>query len=340
MKTVTIKGVTWFRASHPLQCVLALAVLLSALSGAAFARVEVSASIDTTSGYVGDPIGYEFLVHYGEGDSVVVPPQGINLAAFRILDYVPVIVASDDVGNRVTGGSYRLTAFRPGTYVIPPLPIRYFTADGSSGELVTPALSVEIISMGVTLTDSLRDIKPPVSIPLSLRRWVRIVLIVVGSLVVGLVALLIWLRRRVPDGEKAATEYIVVDELAEFDKIPARELIESGNITALYVEVSERMRSYISRRYGIAALEMTHAELVVAFDDQYIDQGETALIMIFLARCDLVKFAKFMPEESEIESLVERAKDVVRRTQMDTIPLAAESPTVFTPTDIQTEDVS
>ena len=289
---------------------VALCLLLPAAGSRA--AVEVSASVDTAVAYVGDRIAYEFHVAYDAGDSVVAPPHGVNLSAFRVLDFTPLESTSN--GRIREGGRYVLTAFRPGTYVVPPLPVSYWTAAGDSGELVTQAIPVEVRSVGVAISDSLRDIKPLVSIPLRFRQWVRVLLATVLALALAAAGVTFWLMRRKARANADTPRSVIIDEIAEFDRIPAHDLIAQGEIKRLYIAVSDQLRRYTERRYGVRAMELTYAELVHEFECAHIPRVDADHILDFLARCDLVKFAKLMPPDDEVVSLVDRAKEVVRRT--------------------------
>jgi len=308
---------------------IALVWAILASTVPAVARIEVSASIDTTSGYVGDRFSYEVRVVHSEDDSVLIPPHGINLHAFRILDYVPTTSEMSD-GTIVQGGRYRITAFKPGTYIIPPLPVRYWTASGDSGELTTQSLTVEIVSLGVTAADSLRGLKPPKSVPVRLRPWVRNLIFATAFAVALGIALLIWLARR-RRKTKVDRRPVVIDELAEFDRIRLDEYLSRNDVAGFYDAVSDQMRRYVSRRYRIAALEMTVDEIRFAFLDNGVAPDESSEILAFLERCDLVKFAKFIPDDEEVRSLIERAKDVVTSTRTLSTSTALEEAAKVTP---------
>jgi hypothetical protein len=117
----------------------------------------------------------------------------------------------------------------------------------------------------------------------------------------------------------------VVDEIAELDAIPAEELISAGEIKILYTLVSDVVRRYIARRYRINALELTLAELALLFGYARVPQAQSNALHSFLARCDLVKFARFVPPENEINVLIPEAKKLVGQART-TPPLEVETP--------------
>lgn len=293
----------------------ALLCAIAAFAPNTVAQIEVTASIDTTAGYIGDRFTYELELIYYKNDSLVLPPQGINLHAFRILDYTAESQESPD-GTRVQRSCYRITTFSPGVYVIPPLPIRYWTAAGDSGELITNSLTIEIHSLGVTPADSLRGLKPLETVPLQIRAWVLYSLIVVCLLVVLIVISGVYLAKKQRNsGVKKRS--VTINEIAEFDRIILDEYIAHDDIAGFYDAVSDQLRVYFSRRYVIPAVEMTVDEVRVALIHTTMRKDDADAVHLFLARCDLVKFAKVQPDEEETNTLISRAKDIVRNTQAD-----------------------
>jgi hypothetical protein len=280
------------------------------------ATVSVSASINTTRARVGDHFRYTISIEHGPADSVTLPPTGINLSSFRVIEYTPIDLRSDD-GRRFTGGDYVITAYRPGTYVIPPIPVEYTTADGNSGELFTRPLTIDIESVGVSLTDSLRPITPPVAIPLRFSPWVRYSLIAASGLFLLAVFFMVFLRRRRGSDHEKSASPVVVDEVAEFDCIPGAELISQGEVRLLHFIVSEQLRRYVTRRYAFRAMELTHTELDEAMRVHGVPDEHAELLLDFLRRCNQVKFAGHTPPDHEAAALIDDAKDLVRRTQFD-----------------------
>ena len=295
--------------------ILRCGLLVGLLAAPARAAVHVEARVDTSAVYVGDLITYRMEITYDDGDTVWNAPHGINLYSFRVHDYAPLERHRTPDGRWQLGDEYKITAYRPGTYVIPPVPIEYRTAAGRSGELVTQPLVIRIKSLGVGEGDTLRDIKPPVDVPTQVQPWVWIALSGVAAALLLAAAAVLWAWRRAQSADAPPPVSEVVDEIAEFDRIPADELIAGGDIHGLYALVSEAVRRYAGRRYCLDAMELTHQELAAAMEEGNIRASESELILTFLARCDLVKFALFIPPEEEVSRLIAHAKDVVRRTQ-------------------------
>jgi len=311
----------WFRRGA---VALGLVWVILSAPGLAIAAVQVEASVDTAVVTIGDPITYRLLITYDAGDSVRVPPRGVQLYGFRVLRHATIASRETSDGRLQQGDVFRIAAYRPGRYVIPPVPVEYRIASGARGELVTQPLVIEIRSLGVGEADTLRDIKAPVSLPARVRRWVWFALGALAALGAGVAAFLFWRKRREQHAAEPASRREVVDELGQFDLIPAAELIARGEVKQLYVLVSDTMRRYLARRYRVNAPELTHEELSAAFALCNIAPDEAELFLTFLARCGLVKFAKFIPTSDEVATLIDRAKDIVRQTALAAVAEVAE----------------
>ena len=85
-------------------------------------------------------------------------------------------------------------------------------------------------------------------------------------------------------------------------------------------EVSETLRVYLEERFKLRAPERTTEEFLVELQSSSAlntDQKES--LGSFLESCDLVKFARFEPNESALRELHESALRLVDETQFDAV---------------------
>ncbi|MDQ6631578.1 MAG: hypothetical protein M3Y82_07445, partial [Verrucomicrobiota bacterium] len=90
--------------------------------------------------------------------------------------------------------------------------------------------------------------------------------------------------------------------------------------------VSDTIRVYLEERFAFHAPERTTEEFLYELkstdlltDDQKKSLGE------FLSRCDLIKFAKYDPTETELEDLHQSAMSLVEETEPKPISSALDS---------------
>ena len=170
----------------------------------------------------------------------------------------------------------------------------------------------------------LRPPKPPVELPDPYFWWY-----VAGGtvLVLAVAALAWWWWRR-----RAATISIVPvvpphvrakQRLAE-----ALQLISDAN--AFCTEVSLAARCYLEERFNLRAPERTTEEFLVELRaSQHLTRDQKESLGQFLESCDLVKFARFEPNEAVLRQLHDSALRLVDETQFDaTLPAP---PTLVTP---------
>ncbi len=96
-----------------------------------------------------------------------------------------------------------------------------------------------------------------------------------------------------------------------------------GELKAHFVELSEILRVYVGARYDFDSVELTHLELTEALrrvDTPGLDEDE---LLRLLETADLVKFAKFTPEEEEANAAWSRARQLVLATKPEEEEAAA-----------------
>jgi hypothetical protein len=91
-------------------------------------------------------------------------------------------------------------------------------------------------------------------------------------------------------------------------------LIEKGLIKEYYIRLSDIIRTYIGNRYGIFAMDKTTWELFQEMKLKRIERRHVDKINNFLKDCDMVKFAKYVPIQKEIEEIYKSAEEIIDMT--------------------------
>jgi len=198
----------------------------------------------------------------------------------------------------------------------------FVTSSGDTNEVRSQEMTVRVESVLAQLGADpqnlqevdIKDIKPPAAVKRRGLGWliwagaIALLALVMGSYVWYKHRLEVW-RRRATRVEKP------VNELAEFDKIAIRDLLQRGEYKALHILLSEALRRYIERRWDIDAMERTTYEIVEMLRHHDVRPDHVAMVQDYLDDCDLVKFAKYVPPMETMQGMVERAKEIVRSTQ-------------------------
>lgn len=93
-------------------------------------------------------------------------------------------------------------------------------------------------------------------------------------------------------------------------------LVEQGKIKEFHILISNIMRFYVERRFGVHAPEQTTEEFLEAVSrDHLFDSPTRNTLKEFLFHCDMVKFAKYRPEMSEIQKTFDITRDFIEQTK-------------------------
>jgi hypothetical protein len=171
-----------------------------------------------------------------------------------------------------------------------------------------------------SVTNRLRDIKPPVVIPSGWAWlwWVLGVLVALG-LVAGVVTYLVRRRRNRPPPPPVPPHIRARQALEEALKLLTQ---PKPFVTA----VSDTLRGYLEERFSFRAPERTTEEFLHELQGTpLLDGTQKEGLAGFLHACDLVKFARYEPTERELRDLHGAAVRLVDETEPKPEP-ALEGP--------------
>ena len=159
-------------------------------------------------------------------------------------------------------------------------------------------------------TNALRDIKPPVDIP---NPWLWVWWTLAALALIAIVAWIIHaLRKRQQTVPTTPTIPAHVRARQKLDQALA--LISQPK--PFCVAVSDTIRFYLEERFNFHAPERTTEEFLnelgatdLLLPDQKVTLGD------FLQRCDLVKFARYEPRETELRDLHSSALRLIDETE-------------------------
>lgn len=161
-------------------------------------------------------------------------------------------------------------------------------------------------------TNDIRAVKPPLELSHpSLWLW-----IVLGLLAAA--AAYLWHRRR-HRAPLPAPPPSVPPHLAAKERL-RQALLLLHDPRLFCIHVSAAIRFYLEERFHFHAPERTTEEFLLELQQSPLlapDQKES--LADFLQRCDLVKFARHEPPETELRDLHESAARLVDETQFETV---------------------
>ncbi len=184
-----------------------------------------------------------------------------------------------------------------------------------------------VSSSPMTAPDALRDIKPPLNIP---NVWLWIVLAAVAAamimIAVGLILFFTLRRKNVPLPPMIPAHVRARHHLED-------ELALLSQPKPFCILVSDTIRFYLEERFDFRAPERTTEEFLYELQNTDLllpDQKES--LGGFLKRCDLVKFARYEPRETELRDLHDAALRLVDETEPQPEPVQVEGDAAANPT--------
>ncbi len=189
----------------------------------------------------------------------------------------------------------------------------------------SPALIGPPLSPSVN-TNDIRGLKPPVEIP-SGWAWLGWTL---GALVLVILLVLLWRwwrRKRL-----AIPPVLVIPPHIRAKQKLAEALRFIAEPMPFCVAVSDTVRVYLEERFQLRAPERTTEEFLNDLHSTAHLNGEQKRSLAgFLESCDLVKFARFEPDESALRGLHDSAGRLVDETQFEPVAIPATAATVPPP---------
>lgn len=305
---------------------IVLIVFANALYAQEGGSVSVASSVSKSKMTIGDTVRYAITVKHDPKIKIQWPSLAANLGAFEIRDY-HVADAEEKDDSIIEQVSYVISTFDTGRYEIPPLRIQYQQPPDSTWQaLATQKLEIYVASILPSEAGDIRDVKAPLELP---RDWRQIIFIAAVIVVVLALAGLfyVWWRQRqgksllpVRQEPLRPAHEIALEAL---EKLRASDLLQRREIKAFYIELSDIIRRYIEGRYFVIALEMTTEQLLGNLQEAQIDREHSELIRTFLEQCDLVKFAKYIPEAAENEQALRLGFEIVEKTKLILLEPAA-----------------
>ncbi len=156
----------------------------------------------------------------------------------------------------------------------------------------------------------IRDIRGPIDIE-SPWTWLWAAL-ALAAVTAGILLAWRWWQRKQQSGEVGAPG-LSPEEAARRRLQAALAWIEDPE--RFVVEVSEAARDYLEGRFGLRAPERTTEEFLAELTGSVaLDGRHKELLADFLTRCDLVKFARVVVDQSELQALHQAAVRLVEET--------------------------
>ena len=306
---------------------LAVCLLTGITAGAQQTLIDVK--VDTADILIGEQTTLHVTVTTDPNRRIIIPLPGDTL-----MTGVEVLSVSDADstiadGRLIIRRDILVTSFDSSLYLLPP----FVAIDGSDTiESDQVALKVSTVPVDVDNPEQFYDIKDVWQPPFVLADyypWIFGILTVL--FIICVIGYLIQRYRRhrsevpVKPSEPELPPYEVA--IRELDSIKDQKLWQQGLNKEYYTQVTDTLRRYISRRYGVNAMEKTSEEILAIIERETDERSVYDTLRQVLRLSDYVKFAKLHPLPDENDESMRNAYLFVNQTKRTEAPQADEPTT-------------
>ena len=287
-------------------------------------QVQVNANPKLAT--VGDPIQIDLDLTVPSGFHVDVPGLDKELGDFSILEFYPGPEIPESATPKKsaqpapTQGGFThhqvriiVAVYKTGTFTFPPVQLKLRTAEGKQIPVSSSPVKIEIQSVLSEKNRDLKDLKKQAEMPEPVR-WALWLIVLPALVVMGIFAWFLWKRRNKHASHVPPVPPQDLLKLAESDlrELLARGFPEDGKVKEFYVLLSEIVKRILEAGYEINTAERTTSEIIDTLGRASGPSPESMeRIESFLLRCDMVKFAKYIPSKEEHESAAEDALQIL-----------------------------
>lgn len=299
---------------------LVVCLLTGFTAGAQQTLIDVK--VDTADILVGEQTTLHVTVTTDPNRRIIIP-----LPSDTLMTGVEVISVSDADstvadGRLVIRRDILVTSFDSSLYLLPPF-IAIDGADTIASNQV--ALKVSTVPVDVDNPEKFYDIKDVWKPPFVLADYYPWIFGVLTALfLICVIGYLVqrYRRHRSEVPVKPAEPELPPYEMAirELDSIKDQKLWQQGLNKEYYTQVTDTLRRYISRRYGVNAMEKTSEEILAIIERETDERTVYDTLRQVLRLSDYVKFAKLHPLPDENDESMRNAYLFVNQTKRNEAP--------------------
>ena len=299
--------------------------MASALMSESVIGQSIQMTLDTATIAIGEPtvlrIQADRALEDGTGtftwpDWKDTLPGGLEILQQLREDTLAIETLEGNAAIRIER-AYEVTSWDSGYRAIPPIAVRWNSDTLESNPLLINVLLAPPGEPGQVAAHA--DIRRVAwTWQERARRWLPWLLALAA-----LVGLAVWIRRRLKNRpEKEATplrkevplEPAHIVALRELERIEQAAIWKKGQTKEHHAAVSEVIRTYFERRFHYPAMERSTDEIRAGLTHLPLRVTEKELILELLALTDLVKFAKWNPQQNDHIRIVEQGIRFVEMT--------------------------
>lgn len=279
---------------------------------------QISTQIDTAHIKIGQPIQYQLSVDVQAKDQIVLPHLKDTLSFHIEILYQSIDTLKDGDKKKLIQ-KLSLTSFDPGEFLIRSLPVVI-----NNDTLLTNSFQIQVEDVEIDSANlSGFPIKPIMDEEFTWKDywdkyWLYFLVGGMVFLVLLIIAILFLRNKKRTDSKKVTIKTPYEEAKDSLKNLDKKKLIEKGNVTTYYAELSFILRKYLGRVFEFSSLEMLSDDLIRYFNQtSHLNKEQVQQLKEFLYESDLAKFAKVIPEKEKhefyriwIENLIDQIKPI------------------------------
>ncbi len=279
-------------------------------------EITAIAATDSSDYLVGDQIKYSLEITMDKKVHIINPFFRDTLKNIDVLS-IDGPVAEESETQRTVKYMVILSLFDSTSVTINPIKIEYRTENDTTLKFIeSNPVSFNVHRFNVSVEEDIKDIKPPIR----LFNYYFLNCIILGLLVLSISAYyFIWRKyfrknkevKIVKKEPQIPVHQLVLKQLEQLEK---EQLWQKGFIKEYHSKITEIIRGYFEKQFGLPALEKTTAESLALLKHHRQGMKVSDITEEFLNNADLVKFAKYTPLETVNHEMMEQAKSIVIKT--------------------------
>lgn len=237
-----------------------------------------------------------------------------SMGNFRLVELAKIdtFFSGNDV---VVAHHYKITCFEDSTQVFPSLVFR----NGATDIFTTKPIPINVSSPNIDSAQDIKPIKDIILLPLSKDEVFSYMFISFILLAVVLLLYFIYIKyirkENLFDREKPE-DPPHVKALSALKQVETENLWQRGQVSEYYDRISDILRAYIEKRFGIKALEQTTRQLLLAMNEIQLPDYIVQDIDEIMTKSDLAKFAKEEHAGDLHLSIMKMAYKFIQSTQL------------------------
>jgi hypothetical protein len=277
------------------------------------ASLDISSKVDRSEITIGDHIRYEIKVAYPKDGRVELPSVLGNLGSFEVKDY-QVSEPEEQGGLTVQTWHFDISTYTVGKYTLPPQVIAFrHGTDTAAAVFYTQPIEINVIR---TSPETVKDIADIASLA-EVKTGIPWLLYGLGAAILLAAAVFVWKRFRKKAAPAAAKPALPPFEeaMAKLAGVKDLALIRQNRAREFCFVLSEALRRYLDRRYGISSLESTTSEFLEQSRTLPVTAAQKQWLADFCDKTDPVKFANAALLESDAAALIAKVEEFLKQTK-------------------------